>query len=101
FPGGLFSQPTNIGRQSGSHLAFVPEAMFRLGYEPVQRLRLFVGYNVLYWSSVVRPGNQMDREINNTQQNGGLLIGPARPMPLLQRSGFLAHGIDVGLAFRF
>ncbi len=101
FPGGLFTQPTNIGRTSDSDFALVPELAFRVGFEPVQRLQIFVGYTILYWSSVVRPGNQIDRSINQTQQAGGVLFGPARPAPLFQRGDFYAHGLNVGLAFRY
>jgi hypothetical protein len=100
-PGGLFSQPTNIGEQTGSELTVVPEISLRLGYEPVQRLRLFVGYNFLYWSSVVRPGNQIDHAINQTQQGGNLLVGPAQPAPMFNRSSFYAHGLNLGLAWRY
>ena len=66
--------------------------------------RAFVGYDFMYWSQVVRPGNQVDRNINLSQSavfGSGALTGPAYPMPLFNRSDFWAQGLNAGLEFRF
>jgi hypothetical protein len=107
FPGGFFAQPTNIGSRDANHFGILPSLEVRLGYELNQRIRLFVGYDLMYWSQVVRPGDQISHQVNLSQNavldpNGaGVLVGPAQPAPLFNRSGFWAQGIDVGVEFRF
>jgi hypothetical protein len=69
-----------------------------------QHCRAFVGYDFLYWNQVVRPGNQVDRNINLSQSavfGSGTLSGPATPAPLFGRSDFWAQGITFGLELRF
>jgi Putative beta barrel porin-7 (BBP7) len=106
-PGGVFAQPTNIGHYSRNRFAVAPEATFRLGYNLTEWAQLFVGYDFLYIDHVARPGDQIDRGINQTQLLAltGLpapaLVGPARPAFAFQDSSFWAQGISFGLAFRF
>ena len=50
-------------------------------YDVTQHVRGVVGYDFLYMSNVLRPGAQIDRNINPTQNfvlggTGGLLVGP-------------------------
>ena len=52
---------------------------------------------------VVRPGNQIDRNINTSQNafyGTGILTGPASPAPLFNRTDFWAQGVNFGLQFR-
>jgi len=106
-PGGVFAQPTNIGHYSRNRFAVAPEATFRVGYNLTEWAQLFVGYDFLYIDHVARPGDQIDRGINQTQLLAltGLpapgLVGPARPAFVFQDSSFWAQGISFGLAFRF
>lgn len=68
-------------------------------------LRAYVGYSLLYWSDVVRPGDQIDRGINTTQLptlgGQGTLTGPRRPAFSFQDSDFWAQGINFGVQLRF
>ena len=68
-----------------------------------QHMGAFVGYDYLYWARVVRPGNQVDSNINLSQSAilGGTPNGPASPTPLFSRSDFWAQGISLGLEFRY
>ena len=58
-------------------------------------------------SNVVRPGNQINRDINWTQTTAytedpnAKLVGPAQPQFQYNDSSFWAQGINVGLAVRF
>jgi len=107
FPGGLFAQPSNIGRRTRDRFTVLPSLELRLSYEVAQRTRLFAGYEILSWNQVVRPGNQINHAVNLTQNavldpNGrGVLVGPAQPAPLFQRSDFWAQGINLGLEYRY
>jgi Putative beta barrel porin-7 (BBP7) len=109
-PGGLFAQPTNIGHYARNGLSVVPETGLRVGWQLTDHLRLFVGYNFLFWSNVARPADQIDPGVNQTQRaipgpNGtlvnGMLIGPARPMFVFRDTDFWAHGASFGLEFRY
>ncbi|MCS6851393.1 MAG: BBP7 family outer membrane beta-barrel protein [Gemmataceae bacterium] len=99
--GGLLAQGTNIGRYSTSTFAVVPEIGLNLGFEVFPGLRLFSGYTLIYWSSVARPGDQIDWAVNPTQIPPGTLVGPARPAFQLDRSDFWAQGINFGVELRY
>lgn len=109
FPGGLYTQPTNIGTQARDQFGVLPEVQVKLGYDLTSRLRAFVSYDFLYWNDVVRPGNQIDRSLNLTQSNvfatdAGVtpgLVGPSRPAPQFSRSDFWAQGVTFGVEYRY
>jgi hypothetical protein len=50
---------------------------------------------------VVRPGNQIDHAVKQTQSLGGHLVGPATPVPSFNRSEFWAQGLTFGPEIRF
>lgn len=98
--GGVFTQPSNSGRTSRSDFAVVPEMQVRLTFGLARHIRTYVGYNFLYWSSVVRPGDQIDRVINPSQSatlgGTGTLSGVARPTTLFNQSDLWAQGANLG-----
>jgi hypothetical protein len=101
---GLFALGTNSGEHSRNMLAFVPEMTLNLGVNVTSRISAFVGYNLIYVSNVLRPGDQIDRSLNLTQSNViglGTLIGPARPTTLFNGSDFWAQGINLGFQVRY
>ncbi len=112
-PGGIFTQPSNIGRYSRDRFGVVPEVDFKVGYEFTRWLRGFVGYSFLYVNNVARPGEQIDHTVNVTQSVGfqhnfttlppppPALVGPARPAFTFNDSSFWAQGITFGLEFRY
>ena len=65
--GGLLALPSNIGEFNRNVFSVVPEVGLNVGYQMTDHIRAFVGYNFLYWSNVIRPGDQIDRviDINN------------------------------------
>ncbi len=100
-PGGLFVQPSNIGTQTRNQFAVLPDVKVQLGANLTQNIRLSVGYDFMYLNNVVRPGDQIDRTINFTQNAiidpPGTLTGPARPGKRFQTTDFWAQGVSVGL----
>jgi hypothetical protein len=103
-PGGLLAQGTNIGTYSRDRFAVLPELGVNFGYQVTDCLRLFVGYNILYVSTVVRPADQIDRTVNTTQIprfGGSGLTGPANPAFLFRGTDFYAQGVNFGLEFRW
>ena len=107
FPGGLFAQPTNIGHRTSNRFSILPSLEVKLGYAFNPRTRVLVGYDLWAWDQVVRPGDQINRNVNLTQNavldpNGvGQLVGPAQPAPLFKRSDFWVQGLSVGVEVRY
>jgi len=108
-PGGLLAESTNIGTHERDRLAFVPEVNIDLGYQLSSRLRGFVGYNILYASNVVRPGQQIDPVVSSPLIPNFLpanVVVPSnapinRPVVPFHESDFWAQGLTVGLEFRY
>ena len=104
-PGGLLAQPTNSGTHTRDRFAVVPEVNFNVGFQATPYLRVFAGYTFLYWSSVVRPGDQIDSGVNPTQlasaAGPGQLVGPARPAFAFRTTDFWAQGVNLGIQLRW
>ena len=106
---------TNIGTHSINRFAIAPEFGFKIGYDITDNLRIFAGYNFLYMSSVVRPGNQIDLNVNQAFRpvNGvtpgfgnlqnPLLAGPRAPSVAAPRASLIteAQGLTFGLQYRY
>ena len=103
FRTGLLAQQTNSGRFTKDCFTVVPEVGINVGYQITDWLRAYAGYNFLYWSSVARPGDQIDRVVNPTQIAGSPVpfTGALRPAPLLKSTDFWAQGLSLGLEFRY
>lgn len=105
YHGGVFAQGTNLGQYTRSVFAVVPEATFKVGLKLGDRSRMYVGYNFLYLSDAVRPGDQIDRTLNPAQipliGRGLPLVGPDRPQVSITRSDFWTQGLVIGFESRF
>jgi hypothetical protein len=99
--GGLLALTSNIGRHVRDQFTVVPEVGFNIGYLVTPRLRCFVGYNFLYWSSVARPGQAIDRTVNPNLLPPAVAGGPARPAFNFNSSDFWAQGVTFGIEFRY
>jgi hypothetical protein len=101
YPGGLLAMPTNIGHYTRTRFALIPQVDVKLGYQLFPSLRVNVGYNFTYVSSVLRPGNQIDTTVNSTQIAGLPLIGPAHPQATVNASGVWLQGVTAGFDLYF
>src|SRR4029450_13690718 len=61
FTGGLLAVGPNLGSFSRNEFSVAPEATVNVGYAVTPNVRVHVGYNFLFWSNVLRPGEQIDR----------------------------------------
>jgi hypothetical protein len=104
-PVGFLATASNSGQFTRDEFAVVPEIGINLGWQFTKHLRASVGYTFLYWSSIVRPGDQVDVGLSGTQLptdtrfNPG--ASPARPTVLLRGTDFWAQGVNLGLEFRY
>jgi hypothetical protein len=88
--GGNFAN-IQSGRYSVNRFAFAPELQTSIGYQLGSHIRMSAGYNFIYLSSVLRPGNQID----NTYDG---IVHPIVPMA---SSSFWAQGLNLSLKFSF
>jgi hypothetical protein len=100
-PGGIFALPSNSGHHTRDQVAAVPEVGLHLGYELTNHVRVFAGYDFLYMINVVRPADQIDRQLNLTQQAGGALAGAAVPAFAFHQTDVWLQGVSAGLEFRY
>jgi hypothetical protein len=98
---GLLAQSTNIGRYTDDSFAVVPQLGVNLGFEITCGLWATVGYNFMYWSRVLRPGDQIDTDVNLTQLSPDGLQGLPRPEYPDIHTDYWAQGLNFGLAYRF
>lgn len=99
--GGLLSQPSNIGTHEFDSFSVVPELGIALKYDLTPCLQASVGYSFLYWSKVGRAGEQIDTDVNLTQQPPGPTTGELRPVYPEISNDFWAQGLNVGLEWTF
>jgi hypothetical protein len=100
-PGGLLALPTNIGTFQKDSFAMIPELGVTVGRDLTCRLRATVGYSLIYWSKVIRAGEQIDLNVNPTQFPPDELIGAPQPQFRAVTTDFWAQGLNFGLDFRF
>lgn len=80
--GGLAIAGPVLGRQSRNEFCVIPELQVQVGYDFNRYVRAFVGYDLLYVSNVVRPGDQFEF----VNQRG---------------TDFWAQGVSFGLEIRY
>jgi hypothetical protein len=100
---GVFAQPANEGRSSMNSFAVVPDAQIKIGYAITPRLRATIGYDFLYYGSVLRPGDQISHYVpkGQTFQQGGTSSSTTSPARYSETTDFFAHGFTIGLEYRF
>lgn len=100
--GGILATATNIGKRSQDRFAVVPEVGVKFGFDLNQNCRFYVGYDVIYLSSAVRPGDQIDLFIDPALLPGGNQMPQVnRPAPQFNTTGFWAQGVNFGMELRY
>jgi hypothetical protein len=111
FTGGLLALPSNIGSFTVNRFSVVPQVGLKVGYNLTDNLRVFAGYEFMYWSNVLRPGDQVDTNLNVSQIPNFNTVPPnpafappsniIRPLVPLTSTYYFAHGINAGLEWRY
>ncbi len=105
--GGLLAQTTNIGANTYDRFSVIPEVGSTIGFQLTPRLKVFGGYNFLYWTNVTRAGEQIDRDgVNSTfipDPTGAALAPAGDRLPNFRRrdTGYWAHGWSVGVEWKW
>ncbi len=102
FVGGLLTQPSNIGRYELNKFATITEVGVKAGVQLTDNLRVYAGYNFIYWSDVVRTGGVIDLRVNASQIPPRLnQTGDLYPRFEPKYTDFWAHGIVIGAQVRY
>jgi hypothetical protein len=103
--GGIYAQQSNIGTFNRDVFAVIPEIGVNLSFQLKPNIIARVGYTFLYMSNVLRPGDQIDPQININRvaidPAFGTPGGPDRPAFNARSTGFWAQGINFGLEIRY
>jgi hypothetical protein len=103
--GGRLVAASNSGRFLQDTFSVVPEVEVKVGYQVTDKVKAFVGYNFLYWTDVVRPGNQIDQTIDARQVPTSIVFTPGfvgtAPTVPFRKSDYWAQGINFALEFAF
>ncbi len=100
---GFLAQSTNIGTYDRDKFTMVPELGLTAGYQLTKRVRLTAGYSLIYWGSVVRPGDQIDLNINPNlfaPQETTVSL-PNRPQFQFVETDYWVQGLSFGGEFRW
>ena len=106
-PGGLLVQSTNAGSTSRVRAGFEAEVDVHAAVQVISCVRLIAGWSGLWWTGVLRPGNQLDTVINpallplGSAFRPGAAQAPARPAVTFHGSDFWANGFNVGLEISY
>ncbi len=102
--GGLLALSSNIGHYERDRFSVVPELGLTYGLQLNPRWRVMVGYTFLYWNNVVRPGDQIDRNINSDLIPTALNPNPdpnavadRRPAFRFTETDLWVNGLNLGL----
>jgi hypothetical protein len=103
-PGGLLSSALDQGNHNRDRIAVVPEVNVKLGYQFFRNLRIYVGYDFLYLSSVLRPGDQTG--ISTTALQATVAGMPqqftfSQPTFRYKATDLVVNGFTFGIEFRY
>src|SRR5262249_2194102 len=105
FTGGPLALPSNTRHLPPARFGPLPHLHPKLGYNVTENVRVFVGYDFLYWSSVLRPGDQIDLALDaNAVPNSGApfpAAGQVRPVVPFRTTGYWATGMNAGIEIRY
>jgi hypothetical protein len=104
FRGGLLAAGPNLGSFTRDRFSVAPEATVNLGYWVLPRLKLYAGYNFLFWSNVIRPGDQIDHVVDLTFVPNSPPVaasGQLHPQPLFRQSNLWVTGVQFGVEWRW
>ena len=97
----------NIGTFERDEFSMIPEIGFTLGYNLTPRLKLTGGYTLLYWSNVLRPGDQIDLDVNGNflerdpvpPANTPLIVRDDHPRFDFHQTDLWAQGVNFGAEY--
>ncbi len=103
--GGVLALPSNSGVFRRTVFDFIPEAGLNVAINVTQNVQVMAGYSFLMWTLVVRPGAQIDHNVNPSEVPSdisfGTLTAPAAPTFRFNGEVYWIHSINVGINIHF
>ena len=105
--GGVYAQDTNIGRYFQNQFSWAGEAEFGLEYQFIPNWTARIGYSVLHWRNVLRPGNLIDRRLDPrsvpSDPDYDAAVAQTSSLPAFQfkQSDLWVYGFTFGLEVRY
>ncbi|MBN1589627.1 MAG: BBP7 family outer membrane beta-barrel protein, partial [Pirellulales bacterium] len=99
--GGLLALDSNMGSHTRDSLSAITEIGLSLKRRLHCGVELTFGYSFVYWSDVLRAGDQVDLDVNLSQASGGTLVGLGYPVVPMKSTDFWAQGLHFGLEYDF
>jgi hypothetical protein len=100
-PIGLFAEPTNIGTFKNQQFTLIPALQIKMAYKLNKFIRPFITYQVIYINNLILSSNEIDRNINKSQNiligGSGVLTGPPTPLPQFNNTSLWMQGISIGI----
>ena len=100
--------PGNIGIFEQNEVAYVPEAAIKMEYVLRGGISVSAGYHLIYWSSVMLAGDQLDTTLNQRVINGNVppILNPANPAEVhpvnsFRTTDFWSQSLSLGLTWRY
>jgi hypothetical protein len=104
-PGGLLAVASNSGAFTRDVFTIIPELGVNVGFQLTRNVKLFAGYNLFFWSNVVRPGDQLNNTVDSRQVPTDPSFDPTatvtQPGPSFVTRSFWGQGVAVGLEIGF
>lgn len=103
YNGGVFAVGTNSGTYHRDVFTVIPQLGIEGGYQVTRHWRAYAGYNLVYWGSVLRAGEQIDLNVDPRNVPPVDPQNPGLPFPAFpgRASSFWAQGVNLGSEFRF
>ncbi|MGL4513784.1 MAG: BBP7 family outer membrane beta-barrel protein [Lacipirellulaceae bacterium] len=101
--GGLLALDSNMGEYNRSRFGVLPELSARLAYRVTPRLRLTAAYSLVYWANVVRPGDQIDLDIDPRFLPTASIspLASSHPQFAFHETSLWMHGFNFGVDYAY
>lgn len=100
--GGVYALRSNIGIYNGSEWSLLPEMGCNVGWELSTRVRLTLGYSVMFLQDIARASNQIDPTINpNLLPPAAASASPGRPLFLGELQDIWLQNLSLGMQYTY
>lgn len=105
--GGIQAVASNSGRFTRQRFSVLGDFGVALELPVFEWLSLSVGYDLIAWSNVVRPGSQLSRYVDTRQVptdvnfTAAAAAAATTPPPTFNESTFYAQGLTISLSFQY
>ncbi len=104
--GGLLAQPTNIGTHTKDMFTVVPELTSTMRLKLCDNLFVTLGGTFIFWNRTIRPGDNIDRNVDLNQLANFGTTGPiqsavGRPGVTFNQSNYTIYGMNIGIEFKW